>query len=59
MDRLSNSVSTVMQLWKPINLMNPEDGDDMFSETSVRASALRFAVPVDIFTLHFGVWSMK
>jgi hypothetical protein len=27
--------SSVIQLWKPINLRNPEDGDHTFSETSV------------------------
>jgi hypothetical protein len=34
-----NSVSTVIQLWKYIDLKTPEDGDDTFSKTSVRTSA--------------------
>jgi hypothetical protein len=38
MDRLSNSVSMVTQLWKLINLRNPEDRDDTFSETSAQTS---------------------
>jgi hypothetical protein len=33
MERQSTSISTVIQLWKPISLRNPEDGDDRFSET--------------------------
>jgi hypothetical protein len=45
MERLSNSVSTVIQLRKPINLRTPEDGDDTFSETSVQNSATRYKVP--------------
>jgi hypothetical protein len=39
MERLSNCVSTVIQLWKPINVRNPEDGDSTFSETSVQTGA--------------------
>jgi hypothetical protein len=29
----SNSVSTVIQLWKSISMRTPEDGDNAFSET--------------------------
>jgi hypothetical protein len=49
MGRLSNSISTVIQLWKLSNLRNPEDGDDTISETSVKASAARYGVQEDIF----------
>jgi hypothetical protein len=49
MVRLSNSISMVIQLWKPINLGNPADGDDTFSETLVQVSATRYKVPEDIF----------
>jgi hypothetical protein len=45
MEKLSNIVPTVMHLWKPIILRNPEDGDDTFSETSVRTSAACYKVP--------------
>jgi hypothetical protein len=38
-----------MQLWKPTNLRNPEDGDDTFSATSIQANATRYKVPEDIF----------
>jgi hypothetical protein len=34
---------------EPINLRNPEDGDDTFSEPSVRASATRYKVSKYIF----------
>jgi hypothetical protein len=46
---LSNGVSTIIQLWKPINLRTPEDGDDMFSETSVQNSATCNKVPEELF----------
>jgi hypothetical protein len=39
MERLSNSDSTVTQLWNPITIRNPEDGYDTFSETWVRTRA--------------------
>jgi hypothetical protein len=42
MERLSNSVSTVIQLWKPIKIRTTADGDGTFSETSVRTSATRY-----------------
>jgi hypothetical protein len=45
MEGLNKSVSTVTQLWKPINLSTPEDGDDTFSETSVLITATRYKVP--------------
>jgi hypothetical protein len=32
MERLINSDSTVTQLWNPIILRNPEEGDDTFSK---------------------------
>jgi hypothetical protein len=35
-DRLINRNSMVTQLWNLITVRNPEDGDDTFSETSVR-----------------------
>jgi hypothetical protein len=34
-----NSVSMVIQLWKPIKLRTPENGDSTFSKTSGRNSA--------------------
>jgi hypothetical protein len=40
--RLSNSVSMAIQLCKPDNLRNPANGDDTFSETSVRTSVTRW-----------------
>jgi hypothetical protein len=49
MKRLSNGVSMIIQLWKPINLRNPEDGDDTFPETSVQASVTWYKVPEDTF----------
>jgi hypothetical protein len=49
MERLSNSVSMVIQLWKHINLRTPEDGDDTFSEMSVGTSAIWYKVPEGIF----------
>jgi hypothetical protein len=48
MERLSNSVTTVIHLWKLIYLRIPEDGDSMFSETSVLTSATRNKVAEDI-----------
>jgi hypothetical protein len=35
MERLSKSDSTVTQLWNPVTLRNPEDGDDTFSKMLV------------------------
>jgi uncharacterized protein (UPF0261 family) len=32
---MSNSDSTVTQLWNPVTRSDPEDRDDTFSETSV------------------------
>jgi hypothetical protein len=50
MERLSNSVSTVTQLWKRVNIRTPEAGDDTFSETLVRNNAtVRYKGPEDIF----------
>jgi hypothetical protein len=51
MKRLSNSGFMVIQPWKPINLRNPEDGDDTFFKTSVRTSAIWYKVPEGIFNL--------
>jgi hypothetical protein len=42
----------VIQLWKPINLRNPEEGNDTFSETSVRVSATWYKITEDIFNLY-------
>jgi hypothetical protein len=50
--RFYAEAATVTQLWKPINLRNPEDGDDTFSETSVQASATRYQAQEDIFYGH-------
>jgi hypothetical protein len=44
MERLISD-STVTQLWNPIILRNPEDGGDMFSETTVRTRATRYEAP--------------
>jgi hypothetical protein len=44
MERLSNNVSTVIQLQKPINPRTPEDGDNTFSETLVQTNATRYKV---------------
>jgi hypothetical protein len=49
MVRLRNSVSMAMQLWKPINLRIPEDGDSTFSKTLIQNSAIQYEVPEDIF----------
>jgi plasmid rolling circle replication initiator protein Rep len=40
-ESLINRNPTVKQLWVFINLKNPEDGDDAFSETSIRTRATR------------------
>jgi hypothetical protein len=48
MERLINSDSTVTQLWGPITLRDPEDGGDMFAETSVITRATRYNVPGSI-----------
>jgi hypothetical protein len=49
MQRLINSDSTAIELWRPINLRTPEDGNSTFSETSVRNSATWYKVPEDTF----------
>jgi hypothetical protein len=49
MERLSNSVSAAIQMWKPINFRNPDDGDDTISETSARVSTTRYNVLEDNF----------
>jgi hypothetical protein len=49
MERLSNRVSTVIELLKPINLRTPEAGDNTVSEMSVQNSAAWFKVLEDIF----------
>jgi hypothetical protein len=41
--------SVVTQLWNPITLRDPADGDDTFSETSVRTTATRYKVPEGIY----------
>jgi hypothetical protein len=53
MEKQCNGVSMVIQLCKRISLRNPEDGDNRFSETSVRASGTRLKVPEDMFNLLF------
>jgi hypothetical protein len=40
-----SSDPTVTQLWSPITLRSPEDGDDTFSKTSVRTRATQYKVP--------------
>jgi hypothetical protein len=53
MRRLSNSVCTVMELWKSIkHAKNLEDGDSTFSETSVQASTTWYQVQEGIFNWH-------
>jgi hypothetical protein len=49
MGRKINSDLTVTQLWKPITLRDPEDGGDMFFETSVLITAIRCNTPEDIY----------
>jgi hypothetical protein len=55
MEGLSNGICTVIQLWKPINVKNPEDGDDTCSETSDRTSAKRHKVPDGVFSYEMFV----
>jgi hypothetical protein len=40
--------STAAQLWEPTTLGNPEDGGDMFSETSIPNRAIGNKVPEGI-----------
>jgi hypothetical protein len=47
MDRPINSDSKLTQLWDPITLRNPEDGGDIFFETSFLTRATRYKVPED------------
>jgi hypothetical protein len=49
MERLHTSVPMVIQLWKPINVRTPEDGDSTFSKMSVQNSATRYKAPEDIY----------
>jgi hypothetical protein len=49
MERLSNSVSLVTQLCKPISTGTPEDGDSTFTETLVRNCVTRYKAPEDIY----------
>jgi hypothetical protein len=53
--RLINSNSMAIQLWGPATLRNPEDGGDIFSETSLLTRATRYKVPEDIYTKFLGV----
>jgi hypothetical protein len=38
MEGLGNSVTAVIQLWKPTDTMSPEDGGSTFSETWVKTA---------------------
>jgi hypothetical protein len=58
MERLSNCVSAVIQLWKTVNLRNSEDGDNTFSETSFRTSSTGYKVPESIFNYSTSFLSM-
>jgi hypothetical protein len=49
MQRLMNSDSMVTQLWNAITLRNPEDEDDMLSETAVRTRTTWYKVPERIY----------
>jgi hypothetical protein len=49
MERLGNNVSTVIKLWKHINIRTPEKGDSALSETSASNNATRYNAPEDIF----------
>jgi hypothetical protein len=51
MERLVNNDSTVTQMWNPISLRAPVDGDDMFSETLVHMRATQYKAPEDICNL--------
>jgi hypothetical protein len=47
---MSNGVSTVLEMWKPITVRNhPEDGDHTVSETSILTSAAWYKVQEGIF----------
>jgi hypothetical protein len=50
MERLINSDFTITQQWSPVTLSNPEDGGEMFSETSVLTIATGYKVPEVIYT---------
>jgi hypothetical protein len=56
MGRLNNSVSTVKGLWKRIKFKEPWDGNSMFSETSIEASATRYNAQEEIFK-HVHIFS--
>jgi hypothetical protein len=47
-----DSDSTATQLWNPINPRSPEDGGDMFSETSVLTIATWYKVPEGIYNCY-------
>jgi hypothetical protein len=49
MERLINSDSTVTKLWNLITLRNPENGGDIFSETSVLTEATGYKDPEGIY----------
>jgi hypothetical protein len=51
MERLININSALTQLWNPINLRNPEDVDDTFSETSIRTRVTWYKVPESIYNI--------
>jgi hypothetical protein len=56
MERLSNSVSMVLQLCKPVNLKNFEGEEGTFSETSVRTRATWYKAPDDILSITSMFW---
>jgi hypothetical protein len=61
MERLINIDSTVTQLWSAMTLNNPEDGGDMFFETSVLIRTSRYKVPEGICNimltlLEYKIW---
>jgi hypothetical protein len=47
--RFIKSDCTVTQMWNTVTLRGPDDGDDTFSETSVRTRATRYKVPEGIY----------
>jgi hypothetical protein len=44
--------STVTQVWSPITLRKPEDGSDVYFETSLRNRPTQFKVPESIYNYY-------